>query len=247
MSRPIPSNWSTWATALAGSGLVHLGALLFVPEAPAPPVIPDWRDSVMITVPEPPPPPPEPRPEPEPEPEPKPKPPPPKPEVVPAEQLVPDTVEEAPPDTPPPDVPAEAPVQGLTKTSFATSGNTGLSLRAGTTLQASASSASLSEPVDRPEAIAWSDAPRRPRCRVPQVVVPDSVITAGVEGEVHVRFDIDATGQINNVRVVRSLAPAADDACIEAWARSRCRPARRGKTPVAVTDMPHTCLFRAVD
>lgn len=76
--------------------------------------------------------------------------------------------------------------------------------------------------------------------------MPESVVKAGLEGEVHVRFDIDADGGISAIRVVRGLSPEADSACAKAWAETRCKPARRGRTPVAVADMPHSCLFRAL-
>ena len=238
------------ALAVAGSGLVHVGLLLAVPEAPTQPVMPDWRQSVMVDIVEPEPVvlPPEPEPEVEPPAlEPVLEPPPPEPEVVRADQLVADSVPDAPTpvDAPVPD--AADVVQGLSASSFVEGGNSGLSLRAGTTLRAAATAPALHTPVERPEALAWSDAPKRPKCRVPKVAVPESVVEAGLEGEVHVRFDIDAEGTVSRVRVVQSLSPDADAACAAAWTTTHCRPARRGRTPVAVVDMPHSCLFRAMD
>lgn len=241
-------SWTHWALAVAGSGLLHTAALVSVPEAPQQPLVPDWRDSVMVELPEPEPValPPEPEPEP-PVPEPPPPPPPPEPEVVHAKDLVAEALPEAPVPTEAPPVDAPAPVQGLSASSFAPSGSTGLSLRAGTTLSAAATAPALTTPVERPEAVAWSDAPKRPKCRVPRVAVPQSVIDNGLEGEVHVRFDIGADGSTARIRVVEGLSADADAACVDAWARTRCKPARRGRTPVAVVDMPHSCLFRAVD
>jgi TonB family protein len=231
-----------WPIAIAASSLLHglLGAV--VPPAPSPPAVQNWHDSVMIEIPEPPPPPEVLEIEPPPAPEP---PPPPEPLVIQAEDLPEiDTPETA----PPPDTAAAVapPVQGLTQSSFSESGTTGLTVRAGTTLRAAASTKSLRTPVARPAAIGWSEVAKRPRCRPPAVQVPASVIEEGLQGEVHIRMHIGADGSVQDVRVIRGLSTEADAACVAAWSSVTCRPAKRGKLPVAVSNMPHSCIYKVV-
>ncbi|MFK7926543.1 MAG: energy transducer TonB [Myxococcota bacterium] len=233
-----------WAVAIGASTVLHGVLAAVAPLPPDPPAVRDWHDSVMIEIPEPPPleeiplivePPPEPAP------------PAPAPEVIQADELPavdpPDNAPPPSPDTPPDAAP---PVQGLSASSFAEGANTGLTVRAGTTLRAAATTTSLAKPVERPAAVGWSDVPKRPRCRTPAIVVPPAVIEQGLEGEVYVRVDIGADGAVTEVRVSRGLSPEADASCVAAWSSVTCKPAQRGKEPIAVINMPHSCVYKAV-
>ncbi len=77
--------------------------------------------------------------------------------------------------------------------------------------------------------------------------VPAAVSEAGVEGQVQIRLDINADGTVSEVRITSGLSVEADAACVAAWLGTSCRPARRGNTPVGVANMPHACVFRAVN
>jgi len=169
------------------------------------------------------------------------------PESVPFEETAQAEVAPPPDDVVSDSTAAAPPVQGLSENSFAADGNTGLTVRAGTTLRVSATTPALEAPTPRPDVVQWSDAPKRPRCKAPRVDVPRSVIESKLEGEVHVRFDVSTDGGVGNVRVFSGLSADADAACVSAWSAVRCKPAKRGREAVAVSGMPHSCLFQAVD
>jgi len=188
--------------------------------------------------------------EPEPEQEPEPEPPPP-PEPVPFEETVPepvpqDVLAELDPAEPPP--PPVRRVQGLSASSFAEGGDTGIQLRAGNSLALAAEGGgmTLEKAELAKEPLEYAIVTTAPRCRKPKLDVPASVRADGVEGTVSVLLDIGSDGAVLDVDVVTSLTPDADAACVAAWRTARCKPGRQDKSPVAVLDLPHSCTFRAI-
>ncbi|MEN0062462.1 MAG: TonB family protein [Myxococcota bacterium] len=88
-----------------------------------------------------------------------------------------------------------------------------------------------------------SEAVLPPRCRPPPVAVPATVRKAQLEGVVGLSLTIQATGRVSNIVVTTSLRDDADQACVEAWSKARCRPGQRNGEPVRVVDVPFSCRF----
>lgn len=192
------------------------------------------------------PPPPEPEPEPEEEkPPPKPKP---KPKKIDFEDIPPEPVEE-PPEPPPPTKKKVQRVQGLSASSFANNGNTGLTVRAGTTLNTQATSKTIDiEEAKESTAISYAAATKQPRLKKrPPLKIPQTVIDAGIEGTVQIVIDIDETGLVSDARIKKGLTSDADAACIASWKKAKFNPALQGDETVAITNFPRRCRFKAMD
>ena len=72
---------------------------------------------------------------------------------------------------------------------------------------------------------------------------PDSLKDLGIEGTVILQAAIDTSGQVDRstVKVVKSLQPDLDQACVEALVASRFAPATYGGRPVRVVmQIPYT-------
>ncbi len=221
------------AAALLLSLFAHLGAASGAARIPErPPKGPSWVEMAVVEPPPPPPPPPPP------EAEPPPPPPPPQANAPPP-----------PSDAPPPDVPPPPRiVQGLSAGSFAPGSGTGLAVRAGTTTAARAEGTGLS--LDAPAAptpVAWAALSAQPKLRAkPALVVPQEVIDAGLAGEVELLLDLAVDGRVANVRVVTSLSPAADAACIAALRSSSWKPGLVDGRPSPTIGVPYGCKFEKV-
>lgn len=233
---------------------ITLAVLLFQAPKPKEQVKEQWIEMEFRE----PPPEPEPIPEPPPEAEPEPKPEPPKPKPKPKPQKAKKIdFEDIPPETEPP--PTEEPpperkkpvhrVQGLKASSFAENGNTGLTVRAGTTLSTGAGSETLSiDEAKNSTAISYAAATKQPRLKKrPPLKIPQSVIDEGLEGTVLVQIDINEEGMVVDARVKKSLSPDADQACINSWAQAKFTPAQQGDAAVYVTNFPRRCRFKAMD
>ena len=232
------SGWRRWIPAL-GLGLslgVHAAIAFGVRvEAPVQAAVDQWLPMTVVAPPPPPPPPP-------PVAEPAP---PPSPRKVKFQE----TAKEPPPPDAPPPPPSPKPVRrvtGLSASSFAQNGTSGVSARAGTTLGDAPVGKGLTL-EEAKESVAYAAVASRPSCSRPILDVPEAVAKEGVEGEVRVLFDVGSDGKVVNVRVTGPLHPAADEACARAWTRARCKPGKQGETPVTVTEMPYFCRFKAVE
>jgi TonB family protein len=74
-------------------------------------------------------------------------------------------------------------------------------------------------------------------------IYPDSLKDLGIEGTVILQAAIDTSGQVDRstVKVVKSLQPDLDQACVEALVASRFAPATYGGRPVRVVmQIPYT-------
>ena len=183
----------------------------------------------------------EPKPEPKPEPVTKPKPKKKKKKKKPKKKKPPE---------PPPKKPKKLRrVQGLKASSFAKNGNTGLTVRAGTTLDEGASKKTLSiEDAKNSTAIPFASATTQPRLkRRPQLKIPDSVKEQGIEGVVKIVINISNTGRVTRAKVTRSLSPDADKACLESWKKAKFQPAKKGDQPTAVSNFPRRCRYKAAE
>lgn len=181
---------------------------------------------------------PEPLPPPEPSPLPEPEPPP--------ERARAEIAQVAPIPSPPSQAPTpERPVrriQGLSSSSFLQNSGTALAVRAGSALDVGATD----ETMGLDEAVPWSAISSMPRCRKPDLTAPDEVRAQGIEGTVEIALDLDERGAILEARVVRSLSPEADRACLQAWRATRCTAAKAGDRPVAVRSVPYRCTYQAM-
>lgn len=241
--RPVPG----WQRGLRSSAIglsigVHVLLALFLLSNPAAAQKASQWVEVALNEPKPPEPkPPEPEPAPEPEPEPKPK-----PKVVKFEDTTP---------TPPPPTAAAPPepprrvvrqVQGLTANSFAPGASTGLSVRAGNSTGVAAGKESMSladasGPFEPRSYTAVTKAPRRQWA--PNMDVPEAARKAGLNGQVvKVLLDIDPKGKVTRVQITQGLGYGVDEACVDAWRKSRWKPAEQDGVPVAVIGVPESCL-----
>ena len=240
---------STHWMAIPASIGIHIGLawmLTQIPNEPLPPKT-EWMEMMVIETekeePPPPPPPPEPVEE---KPPPKPKP---KPKEIDFEDIPPEPVEELPPEPPPPTKKKVQRVQGLSASSFANNGNTGLTVRAGTTLSTKATSKTIDiEEAKDSTAISYAAATKQPRLKKrPPLKIPQTVIDAGIEGTVQIVIDIDDTGLVSDARINKGLTADANAACIESWKKAKFNPALQGEETVAITNFPRRCRFKAMD
>jgi TonB family protein len=120
---------------------------------------------------------------------------------------------------------------------------------AGTTLQVAQTDERLTiDEASNATAVPYSAATKAPRRRsCPQLEVPESVIQAELEGTVKVVLDIGAEGSVTAVRVVSGLTPEADSACIAMFRGCSFRPGQQGDSPIAVTNLPQRCRFKAIE
>lgn len=197
--------------------------------------------------------PPEPTPEPEPVPEP-----PPEPEPVPEPPPEPETVDYEPEpavDEPPPPQPDPKPVprkvQGIDANSFATGGETGLSVNRGNTTAARATDdrVDLDEELSEFAIVPYTSITQPPRARYkPRLVIPQSIIDAEIEGRVEILLTIDASGKVQSAELLRGLHPEADAACLDSMRKSRWKPGSKDGVSVITQNVPYSCRFEmAVD
>ncbi len=249
MSLPQYGKKSGWGHVIAipTSILFHVGLAFLLISAPAEEKKEEvWVEMEIIEKE------PEPPPEKEPEPEPpKPEPPKPKPKPKPKEIDFKDIPpEKEPPPKPPPEKKKKVRrVQGLKASSFAKGGEAGLSARAGTTLQTSASKETLSiKEASESTAISYAAATKQPRLKKrPPLEIPQSIIDNGIEGTVLISIDIGANGSVSAARVTKSLHPDADLACITSWKQAKFKPAEQSGSAVAITNFPRRCRFKSME
>ena len=74
--------------------------------------------------------------------------------------------------------------------------------------------------------------------------VPEAARTARIEGSWTILVDVDAEGHPTLARAVTPIGSGLDQACVEAWMRSRWRAARSGGVPVASEGNPVRCTVR---
>ena len=157
---------------------------------------------------------------------------------------------ETPPEEPPPPTKKKVQrVQGLSASSFANNGTTGLTVRAGTTLgtQATEKTIDIDEAKDS-TAISYAAATKQPRLKKrPPLNIPQSIIDAEIEGTVQIAISIDETGAVTTARITKSLGAEADKACLESWKMAKFKPALQGDNAVAITNFPRRCRFKAMD
>ena len=168
------------------------------------------------------------------------------PEEVTLEEIV-----ETPPDPEP--VPEEAKpvrklVQGLSASSFAEGSGTGLTVRAGTTTATKAKGKGL----ELNEEAGFSTVPvsavsRPPKLkRKPKLHVPESIRLQKIEGIVEVMLTIGEDGAVKSAKVVRSLHPDADIACVVDLKRSHWKAGIKDGAAVAVSGVPFTCRYENI-
>jgi fructose transport system ATP-binding protein len=87
----------------------------------------------------------------------------------------------------------------------------------------------------------------QPRCEVPRPEVPPEVIEQEPSGKAKILFDVSESGAVTNVRLIEKLIPAADEACLAAVRKARCKPGKQDDQAVVVTDYPWYCSFRAIN
>ena len=154
------------------------------------------------------------------------------------------------PEEPPPE-PAKKVrrVQGLKASSFAKSGQTGLTVRAGTTLSTAATDKTLSiEEAKESTAVSYAAATVQPRLkRRPPLEIPESVIEQEIEGSVKITIDIDEHGLVSGVKLTKSLHPDADAACLRSWKQATFHPAKQGEDPVRIVNFPRRCRFKSLN
>ena len=139
-------------------------------------------------------------------------------------------------------------VQGMSASSFAEGGNTGLTVRAGTTLRTTAGDTISIEEAKESTAISYAAATKQPRLKKrPPLEIPTSVIENGIEGTVKIVIDISADGLVINSKVTKNLSPDADKACLNSWNSAKFQPAKQGSETVSITNFPRRCRFKAMD
>ena len=208
-----------------------------------------WIEMTVKKTPPPPPPPPEIK-----TPEEKPPDPPPKkktPKKKPVKKIDFKDIPKDPPkeNTPPPEEKKQVRrVQGLKATSFAKGSNTGLNVRAGTTLNTQATDEVLSlDEAKNSTAISYASATKQPKLKKrPKLEIPDIVKQEGIEGTVRIVIDIDETGAVSDTRLIKGLHPEANQACLESWKTAIFQPALQGTAPVAISNFPRRCRFQAM-
>lgn len=235
--------------AIVASVVAHGVLALVVSEIERPErTEPVWVEVAVVTPPPPPAPEPAPAPEPEPPkpepqptPRPTPRPIPPEPEEVEYEETT-----NEPEPTPEPDRPQPRRLsQGLDNNSLMNNGLGAFSARRGNTTAAAADTPQLAPDETGEFAIVpYASVTTAPRItRRPQLVVPDSVREAEIQGRVEAELVIGADGSVLEVEIVDGLDPAADAACADALRGSRWKAGERDGTPVVVRGVPYSCRF----
>lgn len=138
-------------------------------------------------------------------------------------------------------------IQGLSASSFAANSGTGLHVRAGTTVQTRASNELMT--IEEAPAVHFSAVTEPPKLRggAPAIRVPKAAIEAGIEGSWTVYVSIDASGQTVAAELTEPIGYGIDEACANAWKRSRWKAGRKNEIPVAVNRIPMRCTIRALD
>ncbi len=235
---PAAQRYLRWGS---GAGALALLALVLLGLASQPLVrkkTEQWVE-VVVQKTQPPPPPEPPKVEP-----PKPEPPKPKPKQVKFEDIAEKPLPNQPP--PPPDTPPKTVrrVQGLSASSFAPGGTTGLTVNAGNSLgvPASKDKMELADATGPLVARAYTAVGKLPKLiSAPPMEVPDEARAASIEGTITVRLDLDEKGRVTSVKVVRGLGYGTDEACITAWKGSRWKPGEQDGVPVPVQAVPESC------
>ncbi len=150
------------------------------------------------------------------------------------------------PDAPPEKQPLRR-VQGLSASSFALGAGTGLAVRAGNTTSIAADGKGL----DLSEASTFTTRPAsavavQPKLtwQPPALVVPAEAQEARAQGAVEVRFDVDGTGAVVNLELLRDIGFGTGKACMDAWRRSTWKPGTHQGEPVTVTGVRKFCTVR---
>lgn len=154
-----------------------------------------------------------------------------------------------PPVEPPPQAapPPRRVVQGLSGNSFAPGTGPGVAVRAGNTLGTKAEGAGLKPEEATQTTFRFAAVTTQPKCEVPRPEVPPEVIEQEPTGKAKILFDVSESGAVTNVRIVERLIPAADEACLAAVRKARCKPGKQDDQAVVVTDYPWFCSFRALN
>lgn len=234
------------AAAVPLSVLFHVAlAALLVMKPEAATKAATWVEMAVVE-PKPPPPPLPPEPEPPKPPEPKKKPP---PQAVKFEEIKP------PDPTPPPPTPSAEPqpkparrVLGLSQSSFAQGGNTGLSVAAGNSTEVPQGKDRMGlDEADGPfNARAYTAVTEPPKLKwqPAALVVPEEAKKNRIAGVVEVLVDVGADGKVTRVRVKKDLGFGTGEACADAWRQSTWKPGLQDGQPVGVLGIPKVCTVR---
>ena len=160
------------------------------------------------------------------------------------------TAEQEAPD-PAPDVPPEKQplrrVQGLSASSFAPGAGTGLAVRAGNTTAIAADGKGM----DLSEATKFTTRPASAVAVQPKLswqpsalTVPAEAEAARAQGAIEVRFDVDGTGKVVNMELLRDIGFGTGTSCMDAWRRSTWKPGTHQGEPVTVTGIRKVCTVR---
>jgi len=152
-------------------------------------------------------------------------------------------IEPPPEEKPPP----RRVIQGLSASSFAANSGTGLQVRAGTTVQTHATDELMD--IEEAPAVHFSAVTDPPKLRgaAPAIQVPKAAIEAGIEGTWTVYISIDAAGKTVEAVLAEPVGYGIDEACIQAWKRSRWKAGLKNEIPIAVNRIPMKCTIRALD
>jgi TonB family protein len=179
-------------------------------------------------------------------------PPPPMPEVAPPEpapkaEPVQEKIKEAPlPDIPEPAAPPPQMIQGLTNQSFLLGAGTGITVRAGTTTSVRATN----ELMDLKDANGFQLVPYARITSPPKMKnkralsTPKEITALGIQGSVATRITVSATGAVDDVEIVESFHPIADQHCIQYLKQSKWKPGMREDRAVTTHSVPFTCTFK---
>lgn len=221
---------TAWAAAIALHGLIAAAAWLRPESGPKIPP-PKPVEVTAVRVEEPPPTPPA---EPKPKEKPKPPAPPPK-EIVDLTTQPPQASEPPPTESSPDAAPDAAPVFGLSKQSFGTSG--AFAARRGNTLGMRAADSPITDAVGALRPVPVYSVTKLPEILgKPDPRYPPDLRAGGIEGDVVVELVVTAEGEVGagTLRVLESSDRGFDEAALEAVGRLRFTPATQGSTPVAV-------------
>jgi protein TonB len=158
----------------------------------------------------------------------------------------------APDPVPPAPEPAPAPSPAPTRRvinmgtlnshSFAASGSSGLSVPSGGSPGGNGTGGAPNGAPVRAYGVVATP-PRETGAR-PEMIVPDEAQQAHVQGEISVVVDIDESGRVTHVTVVKDIGFGTGTACADAWKKSRWKPGEQDGQPVAVTGIPEKCTVK---